>query len=266
MRRAALLAAAALAALVLPSAAATGAATAAEPQREVGLPGWSGFVTTTQSVAGQPRGYWLHVPDGLLGPAPLVLALHALHQTPSTSRRATGLEALADRHGFVVAFPGGSYGSWNAGACCGRARDARVDDVAFLDEVVASVRSRVLVDSARIGVTGFSNGAMMSLRYACERAGTVAAAAVVAGPLAVDCRAAAPVPVLALHGRADGVVPLAGGLNRQLRAAFPPLRDSLDPFRDVGSEVEVRVIDGGHGWPRGGTAAVWRWLSTHPRR
>ena len=194
------------------------------------------------------------------------MALHALHQTPDTIRAATGLEALADEKKFVVAFPGGAHGSWNAGACCGRARDGDLDDVAFLDEVIASVRDRVLVDPSRIGLTGFSNGAMMALRYGCERSTVVSAVAVVAGPLAAPCAPASPVAVMEVHGRRDHVVPLAGGRNPQLRALFPPVESSLDPFRDVGSRVRVEVIGGGHGWPTGAARHVWDWLRTHPRR
>ena len=50
----------------------------------------------------------------------------------------TGLQSMAEREGFAVAsptgtakFPGGRFATWNAGGCCGDARDRGVDDVGF---------------------------------------------------------------------------------------------------------------------------------------
>lgn len=237
------------------------------------VPGSTTSVPTTTSYKGTVRSFVLHVPDGLLAPAPLVVALHARSQGPTQIRAISRLEQLADEQGFVVAFPGGAGGSWNAGACCAPGTREGVDDVAFLDEVVALARSRALIDPDRISFTGGSNGAMMALRYACERPEVVASVAVISGPLVAPCTPGQPVAVFALHGADDAVVPLAGGPNAGLDVTFPSVDASLEPFRAAGGEVELAVVPGGgHDWMtrlRDGvdaTRIVWEWMRDHPRR
>lgn len=242
------------------------------PPGAVGLPGSTTTVSTTKAYAGKPRTFVLHVPDGLLAPAPLVVALHAHSQKPDAIRGYSRLEALADEQGFVVAFPEGAGGSWNAGLCCFPGSRDGIDDVAFLDEVIALTRTRVPVDPARVGLTGGSNGAMMALRYACERPEVVASVAVVAGPLVAPCMPKLPVPVLALHGARDKVVPLNGGANARLRVTFPPVGASLEPFRQAGGEVQLQVVPrAGHDWMTrsahglDATRAIWSWMRDRPR-
>ncbi len=238
----------------------------------VGQPGSTSTLATATSYDGRARSFVLHVPDGLLAPAPLVVALHAHSHGPDNLRAVARFEALADREGFVVAFPGGAGGSWNSGLCCDPGAREQVDDVAFLDQVIALARKKASIDPGRISLTGDSNGAMMALRYACERADVVAAVAVVGGPLVAPCAPARPVAVLALLGAQDTVVPLAGGRNDNLDVTFPPLDASLQPFRDAGGAVELQVVAGtGHTWMTGdlhgvdATRTVWEWLRDHPQ-
>lgn len=245
------------------------AAVASDP---VTMRGVTVELPTTHTYGGQFRNVVVHVPSGLLAPAPLVVALHAHSQEPKAMRAYSRLEELADEQGFVVAFPEGAAGSWNAGTCCFPASREGLDDLAFLDEVLTIVGTRALVDPDRIYVTGGSNGAMMALRYACERPTVVAAVAVVAGPLIAPCTPKEPVPVLVLHGAKDTIVPLKGGRNRFLGVTFPPVDRSLDPFRKAGSKVRLQVVPrAGHDWmtrERHGveaTDAIWAWMRDHPR-
>lgn len=244
----------------------------ADPAVRASRPGRTVTLPTTHTYKGQRRQVVVHVPDGLLAPAPLVVALHAHSQEPKTIRAYSRLEQLADQQGFVVAFPEGAAGSWNAGACCVPASEEQLDDVAFLDEVLSLVRTQALIDTSRISLTGGSNGAMMALRYACERPDVVASVAVVSGPLIARCPLAQPVPVLVLHGARDTVVPLRGGRNAFLGVTFPPVDRSLEPFRRAKGEVRLQVVPrAGHDWmtrDRHGvdaTLAAWLWMRDHPR-
>lgn len=276
-RRPLLLAAGAVASVL----AALPAALAGTPETQVvqaaalqpiAIPGSTTTIPTTQTYDGRARTLVLHIPDGLLAPAPLVVALHAHSQTSATIRSYSRLERLADEQGFVVAFPDGSGGSWNAGACCHPGRRNAVDELAFLDEVLAIAQARTRIDPDRVFLTGASNGAMMALRYACERSEQVAAVAVVSGPLVAPCSPSAAVSVLVLHGDADGVVPLKGGRNDRLEATFPDVDRSLEPFRRAGGDVRLQVVEGaGHTWmtrdEHGLDAAdtAWVWMRDHPR-
>lgn len=172
---------------------------------------------------GDTRRYVLHVPEGLdpARPAPLVIALHGGggHAEFMADDERYGLVGKADRAGFVVVFPNGHsrfrrgrLATWNAGGCCGRARDVGSDDVGFVRAVVADVGKQVRIDREHIFATGMSNGGMMAYRLACEAADLVRAVASVAGTEAVpECRPSRPIPVLHIHARNDTHVLFDGG-------------------------------------------------------
>lgn len=187
--------------------------------------------------AGDARNYVLHIPARLdpARPAPLVVAMHGGggHAAFMADDERYGLITTAEREGFVVVFPNGyskfprgRLATWNAGGCCGDARDRSSDDVGFVRAVVAEVQSRVPIDPARIFATGMSNGGMMAYRLACEAADLFRAVAAVAGTEAMQrCAPSRPVPVLHIHARNDTHVLFGGG-------AGP------DAFRD-----EAKVMD-----------------------
>ncbi|MFB4320195.1 alpha/beta hydrolase family esterase [Actinomadura sp. 21ATH] len=251
------------------------------------------------------RPYLLHVPPASEPSArrPLVIALHGGLNDMRHMRESTGLDAVADRNGFLVAYPDGFMRTWNAGGCCWFARMAGIDDVAFLDALIDGLVREGLADPARIYLTGFSNGGGMAYRYACERARRVAAVGVVSGSLAVECAPREPVSVMAFHGTADFSVPFGGGGDQDWNnpVPFPPVRAVMDFWREVarlaplrritletaktvcrttgpgraGAEVEFcTIFDGGHEWPRGrgvdpeidASPLLWRFFSAHARR
>ncbi|MDP1612418.1 MAG: PHB depolymerase family esterase [Sulfuritalea sp.] len=186
---------------------------------------------------GRTRKVVVHVPAGLdsTQAAPLVLALHGGggYAEYMADDGRYGLISKSDSAGFVVAFPNGyskfprgKFATWNAGGCCGDARDRKVDDVGFLRAVVAHLSARLKLDRARIYATGMSNGGMMSHRLACEAADLFAAVASVAGTEALSvCQPVRPIPVLHIHARNDTHVLFNGGAGK-------------DAFRD-----ESKVMD-----------------------
>jgi polyhydroxybutyrate depolymerase len=154
-------------------------------------------------------------------PAPLLLAFHggAGHAEFMADDERYGLVSLAEREGWIVVFPngfsrlpGGRLATWNAGGCCGPARDRGVDDVGFSRALVAAVGERLPVDRTRIFATGMSNGGMMALRLACDAAELVRAVAAVAGTEATAaCAPSRAVSVLQIHARDDSHVQYLGG-------------------------------------------------------
>jgi polyhydroxybutyrate depolymerase len=167
---------------------------------------------------------YLAVQPSTPGPWPVVVMLHGAGGTAEWTMRETRWDEYVDRGGFLLVLPeatrldmGAPPGFltnpqvWNDGNADGQPPRPPVDDVAFLDAVLDDVRTRFPIDPARIGVTGFSNGAAMTFRHASERADRLAAIAPVAGYCNVEPRPSRPVPTLYMVGRDDPLVPLHGG-------------------------------------------------------
>lgn len=229
---------------------------------------------------GTDRLYRLYVPEHVANPAPLVVMMHGGFGSAQHAERAYGWDALADEQGFVVAYPDGDGKAWNAGSCCGRPAATGVDDVGFIEAMVADIEAAMPIDAGRIYAAGMSNGAMMAYRLACEST-LFAAVAPVSGTMMVDCATPSPVSVLHIHGLADEMVPFAGGRGEgfahvdgpavpQVISFWRQVDDCTAPTETTdgamttsiatcadGRAVELITIAGaGHQWP--GSAAKGR--------
>lgn len=211
---------------------------------------------------GGRRRWWLvHEPaTAAKGPLPVVLVLHGGGGHPSNAEDMSGMDALSDREGFLAVYPAGTGRfkrrllTWNAGNCCGYALEKDVDDVGFLAALIGRLVKEGRADPARVYMTGMSNGAMMSFRFACERADLVAAIAPVAGTVAAPrCEPSRPVPVLMFNGKADRHVPFEGGegTSSWAKRVDRSVAQSAALFEKAGSTVTVVAHPGGHIWPGG---------------
>lgn len=160
-------------------------------------------------VDGLTRTYSLHVPDTLTEPAPLVLVLHGRGGDGAGIARYTGFSDIADHEGFIVAYPDGLDGEWNAVKDIPGYPDTH-DDTAFLIALADALARQYPVDLARVYVAGFSNGGFMAQRAACDQTGRFAAFASVAaagfGGMRAVCPESGQAPMLLMHGTADNNV------------------------------------------------------------
>ena len=225
----------------------------------------------TLTSGGRTRRFRLFVPESARnGPAPLVLNLHGLVETAQLQEYYSAMNAKAAERGMVVVYPQGVGNSWNAGTCCGRAMDERVDDVRYLRELVREIESELCVDKARVYATGMSNGAIMSYRLACEASDVFAAIAPVDGADAFpSCRPKRPIPILAFNGKSDPLVRWEGTWSEDLAPAQKTVAswrernrctsqaatlyrrgDALCEAPRCAADTISCVIDGGgHTWP-----------------
>ncbi len=218
----------------------------------------------TVQVGAVTRTYDLYVPGSYDGsqPYPLVVDFHFLGGTASGWGSTSGFRALADTAQFLVAYPQGISGYWNAGICCPPSPSA--DDVGFARALVADVTASTPIDAGRVYATGFSMGSAMAQRLACDAADVFAAVAPFAAQLVLpfpDCHPAQPIAVLYTHGLDDVVVPYAGGPTQPFPSISVPA--AVDSFRflaqtngcctnclaDPGSEPPTLVDDLGDGDP-----------------
>lgn len=243
--------------------------------------------TGTQTIlsSGAQRSYLLYVPEKLSEePVPLVLNFHGSGGVPENQMATSGFAAIADREGFSVAFPAGAFSntvssrSWNANV------ESGVDDVQFARDVVADVSARINIDTTRIYSTGFSGGARMSSRLACELADILAAAAPVAGlQYPEDCTLGRAIPILSIHGKADRVNSYELAENSRpywrmgVETAVERWREANgctdgSQVSDIADNIELRlwsacdstaeirfyvIEDGDHVWPDWASESIW---------
>jgi polyhydroxybutyrate depolymerase len=160
-------------------------------------------------VDGHEREYLVALPPATAPrPVPAVLLLHGYSRSIGAITHDTGLVTAATRAGLAVVVPqaSGDPAHWTIPGLDGS------DDVAFVRAVLDDLEGRGCVARSREYVAGFSNGAGLAALLTCRLPGRFAGVALVAGAgLVAPCPGTPAVPVLAFHGAADDVVPVAGG-------------------------------------------------------
>lgn len=216
---------------------------------------------------GRKRVYRVYVPAGYRPgtPAPLLVALHGGGGSMDYMGRDEnyGLISLSERTGLVLVLPNGisrlrsgMLATWNAGDCCGSARDEQVDDVGYIRRVLEQVQRQLHIDPQRIYATGMSNGAMMAYRLACELPGVFRAIAAVAGTDNTrTCTPDRPVSVLHIHARNDSHVLYEGGagpdaVERALITEFRSVPETVARWQERNScpKTPQRVLEKDGAW------------------
>jgi polyhydroxybutyrate depolymerase len=221
-----------------------------------------------------PRHMWRR------GALPLVLVFHGGASTPEAIAEMSAMHRVAEREGFIVAYPAGTQGrsglTWSPGGTRG-ARQTR--DARFVSHMMLDLRQRYEIDRTRIFAAGFSIGGALVYELACLLSDQIAAVAVVAGTMTIaDCTPTRPVSLIHIHGTDDRRVPVSGGRGSATSGnnKWRPVQDCIDRWCDINgckgkphvarhaidgvtvsryvgtSDVELWLVEGGgHAWPGG---------------
>lgn len=184
------------------------------------VPGPGDYSRTIVS-GGLARSYGLHVPPAWSaeGELPLVLAFHGAQSSPANLRSVSGLDAVGDALGVVVAYPAAARGDWNT-ECLQCGSDAvvdEIDDIGFVMDLVDQLVVDVGIDRRRVYVIGISNGALFVHYLACAAQSVITAAASVAATMLAPeyvpaCDGERPVPIVFFLGSDDTLFPPEGRL------------------------------------------------------
>lgn len=163
-------------------------------------------------------------PGNTAGPRDVVVNLHEFRSEPRRQNHYSGWVSYAREAGVVLAGPDGRFATWNAGTCCGKAAERRIDDVGYLDELVSRIDATGCT-SGKVLATGIGNGAMMAHRWACE-SDVVDGIVSVGGALQLEnCAGTRPIPVLHFHGAEDTFYPSEGA------ETLRPVEHALEQWR-----------------------------------
>lgn len=229
------------------------------------------------------RSYRLYVPAAYNGSSarPLIINMHGYTSNASAQQLYSNFMPIADTANFLMVYPQGTmYGGqpfWNAGIS-----PTLVDDKGFMDHLIDSLKLSYNIDLNAVYATGMSNGGYMSQTLACELSNRITAIASVTGAMfatqyGANCHATRPVPMMQIHGTADGTVPYNGnstsmpidsvvkhwvrknGCNPTPTFSNVPNTNTADGCTaehyvysngNSGSSVELyKVIGGAHTWP-----------------
>jgi polyhydroxybutyrate depolymerase len=155
------------------------------------------------------------------GARPLVVALHGQGGTAEDFRAWAGLDAVAEREGFLAVFPDAVDGRWSYGRPIIQPMPTigsePADDAGFLRRLIDDLVARKLADPARVYVFGVSRGGLMAFTAACVLDDLIAAAAPILTGMTEhqreDCTPKRPMPLVAIAGTEDAAQMYDGWLH-----------------------------------------------------
>ena len=262
----------------------------------VTLPQGAQFLALTHSTAQGSRGYRLYIPANRpAGPRPLIVMLHGCTQTAEDFAAGTGMNALAEEFGLLIAYPTQPSGA-NAQKCWNwyRPEDQARDrgEPAVIVGLTRDIQRDHGADPTRSYVAGLSAGGAAAAVMAAAYPEVFCAVGVHSGLPAGGARdipsafAAmrsgskgrphrTPVPTIVFHGSADTTVHPDNGsaVIKQALPAMKGLRAATQRGVSAGgrsysttahlddkgrSLAEIWEIDGaGHAWAGGNSAGSY---------
>jgi polyhydroxybutyrate depolymerase len=185
------------------------------------------------------RDYILYVPTSYSAgnEAPLLFNFHGYTSNAWQQAFYSNFNTVADDEGFIIVYPEGTLDNtgtshWNVGW-----GGSTVDDIGFTSALIDSISADYSINQDRVYSTGMSNGGFMSYQLACELSDRIAAIASVTGSMNMgwfnSCNPNHPMPIMEIHGTADGNVPYA---------TIPSIMDFWANFNNCNSSAIITNV------------------------
>ena len=158
-------------------------------------------------------------------PAPLIILLHGYGSNGPQQDFYLGFSRVADDHGFLLVTPTGTLENlgedskrrprtfWNTTEACCDFLNTKIDDSAYIVDIITKMKLRYNVDGKKIFLVGHSNGGFLSYQVAYKNSNLISAIATLAGASHFKSRVAPEdsVHVLHIHGTLDSTIKYEGG-------------------------------------------------------
>ncbi len=142
----------------------------------------------------------------------LLLVFHGSGGNSNEMQRTANFTAYSND--YIVAYPQAATVEWNEGCNCNIASRLGIDDLGFVDAVIADISSKQQIAAGEIYAAGFSQGGLFTQNLACNRSTSFKAFAVVAAPMSgqlwQSCAPEQPVSIMMAIGKNDTVLPYNG--------------------------------------------------------
>ncbi len=185
---------------------------------------------------GHERLYLVHVPKvydtSNSSEFPVMLILHGGGGSAYGSISFFGFTEKSDQEGIILVYPQATgktrlnqfFGEWAVGRYADKNDD--VDETGFFGNVLDNLKKNFRVDSSRVYVVGFSNGAQMAYELACRMSDKITAIGA-GGSVGMfdECNLKRPVPVFAFGGTEDHCSSYGG--NNSCGGCFETFYDEL---------------------------------------
>lgn len=229
------------------------------------------------------REFILHLPLEYGEETPVLIMLHGYSGSSEGFQRDSGMNKTADEYGYAVVYPQAisdptdktSGTGWNSGL-----KDDGNDDVGFLVALTEYLQAEYGLQKDIAFAAGFSNGAFMMYRLACEAPDTFRAVASVAGFMTgkvwKEKSDTASIGILQINGTKDDVIPLeiegkpntfgdrpsinqviaywreANSLDLEEQTQLSPKAAKTTYYSDSNQNqvCYIEIQDGSHSWPQ----------------
>jgi phospholipase/carboxylesterase len=180
------------------------------------------------------------------GPSPLIVMLHGASGTGRRAARLIG--PAAEPAGCIVLAPDSRGATWDA------VTGNFGPDVAFVSRALAQVLARCAVDTARVALAGFSDGATYALGLGLANGDRFTHLLAFSPGFLIPTRSAGAPGIFVSHGVADDVLPI----DTCSRKLVPALRRK-------GYQVRYREFEGRHEVPPAIAQEGLAWFLDRPR-
>ena len=217
------------------------------PKEETPAASPAAISNNTIDVNGISRMYLTYMPESASDSMPVIIQFHGGAGTAQDAYFTSNFDATADAEGILMVYPQAetSTGSvWNT-IHSSEGNKVSSDDFGFIEAIISRLSEDSRIDTSRIYVAGYSNGAAMAYQIACHLNDQIAGFAVMSGnfPLEADypCNITHETGGLIFNGTDDDTRPLEG-----IPGYAIPVREGAEWWADQNNSISEQTIQEGN--------------------